>query len=89
MILKVLCMDISKILKYKKILHQDNIDILNCKRVGDGDDCGRINIVNRILVRSITISIPLCFILHTFPLHKSLIFPSFKRILLSLPKILQ
>ena len=34
MILKVLCMDISKILKYKKILHQDNIDILNCKRVG-------------------------------------------------------
>lgn len=34
MILKVLCMDFSKILKYKKILRQDNIDILNCKRAG-------------------------------------------------------
>lgn len=35
MILKVLCMDISKILKYKMILRQDNKDILNCKRGGE------------------------------------------------------
>lgn len=34
MILKVLCMDISKILKYKKILRQDNIDILINQRAG-------------------------------------------------------